>query len=428
MLKATCFNFGVKRSFTVRYFTTKGDNQTSQPALIEKTFQQLMDEQLNHYPKKDMFRSVNEDKKWTFHDSNRHFNALASGSVEAAKQKPILTALALRSEALGCLYASARANFLWAQMNPILKKETVLEALKKINPAVFICSPKVHKTVQLNGIYETFPDLPEMFYPYENQNYPNLKQVFHTSKKDLEKMYNFRNLLVYGQPYNLMFYEHTPKATNVLLITDDNKYVSLNQHIILNNANFVGQRAKLNSEDIALTTLSMHEAFGITLNLGLPLTLKVKIAWASELFDREAVTNALETEFCTALIAHPEEVVSVFNLMDKTKIPRFKKILAVASPDHPADLAELERISHEFGVSVTVSYGTNETGGFITATNPNEFNSLGTALDHTEIKVGSNGNLLVKGFNLSEESAKQATNGFFDTGVKAKINNGNLNI
>ncbi|MFT4645448.1 MAG: long-chain acyl-CoA synthetase [Planctomycetota bacterium] len=139
-------------------------------------------------------------------------------------------------------------------------------------------------------------------------------------------------------------------------------------------------------------------------------------------------------------------VPSLFNLKfkiaDKLVLSKIKEALGgniKIMPCGGAPLSvEIFRFFHALGVNVKLGYGLTETSATSTlsADKNINFKSSGKTLHGTEIKIGPNNEIFVKGggvmrgyYNKPEETAKVFEDGWFKTGDAGKIDvNGNLII
>jgi len=229
------------------------------------------------------------------------------------------------------------------------------------------------------------------------------------------------------------------------------KKITLSPHNILNTGYLVGHISGLNEEDILCTTLNIDKAAGLSLGMALALTRNLKLVWASEAFDAQKVSDALASEYCTVLVAQPNELEELVKngICDNYTLSALKKVIVVSSPGNLPDPEMLRSIKYNLKVSIFVTFGTNETGGVITTIDSNsnfEQNVVGKPLPHTEIQIvdgegksvpiNTEGQLVVKGFNITngfrndpELTAKKIKNGYLQTGISAKLDaNKNLVI
>eukprot|EP01128_Nolandella_sp_AFSM9_P012659 TRINITY_DN948_c0_g2_i1.p1 TRINITY_DN948_c0_g2~~TRINITY_DN948_c0_g2_i1.p1 ORF type:complete len:446 (-),score=117.78 TRINITY_DN948_c0_g2_i1:51-1388(-) len=375
------------------------------PPLLTKTYEELLHEQVKAYPHKHLFVSVNEDRKWSYAESDRHFNALAYGLAESGGKAPFATALPLNSENFVSQAAAARLNSPWTVL-PLNSLAPQLEAqLKHVNPGTLIWPAKVHKNVQLDEIYDLFPyfldgPLAHKHIPLTDARFPNLRHVVQTSKQDLDGMYRLPDLLTYNDPNSIKNNANNyPRDAHIVTIVDEElNSVKLSHQAILNVGSFVGSSAGVTEEDRICTTIGPYDASGMALGLGLTLAHKATLVWGAEMFDASKTMEAAISFHCTVIVARAHELADLRNAGEWPK--ELKKVIAVASPSSPVDFAEVAAIE-ALGVNVTIAYGVNETTGIFAVTDAKSAKgSVGKALPHSSVS-DKGGKLVVEGFNVS---------------------------
>eukprot|EP01125_Pyxidicula_operculata_P000265 TRINITY_DN10341_c0_g1_i1.p1 TRINITY_DN10341_c0_g1~~TRINITY_DN10341_c0_g1_i1.p1 ORF type:complete len:476 (-),score=114.80 TRINITY_DN10341_c0_g1_i1:35-1462(-) len=440
------------------------------PKLIEKTYTDLMEEQIEKYPHKDFARCVNEDFRWTFAQAGRHQDALAAGLLESSGPTgaSFATALPLRSETVIAQVATAKINKTWVPLKPGAKAAELIDQLKVTNPGVLVWPPKFHKTVQLDEIYEVFPYFNSVSRQYQirDPRFPSLWYILQNSRQPLHGLIKFNDILVYHNKLSVTRAESALSQQqalhnhNVVFLNSQLQEVTHNQYNFVNTSNLVGELTGITEEDIIYSTLQPYTSVGLSLGVALTITRKGKFVWASELFDVEKVTSALGAEYVTTLVAHPEEFHEILNFVKSSKskvdTTKLKRVIIAATENNPLTSSQynylelIQGVKSVLGVKdVFVTFGTQETGGVISIyQHHNEHDSLnhqlvGTPLPHTEVQVvdgnmkpvpvGQPGQLLVKGFNTCGFKNDQLRNskydkkGFLLTGVKAVLTNVNNN-
>jgi len=153
----------------------------------------------------------------------------------------------------------------------------------------------------------------------------------------LTGQYAYKDILVYSPSKKYLEKsekKETPERIGTVVLTNDLKQCGLTQHTIINTGYLVGKNSKLNEEDIVITTIPNHYSVGLSLGLGLSLSLKPILIFPSDVFNPEKTLSALVSEYCTAIIAFPEELNSLFNSKDyltkyKSKIKKLKRVIIV---------------------------------------------------------------------------------------------------
>eukprot|EP01123_Difflugia_compressa_P013086 TRINITY_DN5872_c0_g1_i1.p1 TRINITY_DN5872_c0_g1~~TRINITY_DN5872_c0_g1_i1.p1 ORF type:complete len:409 (+),score=69.67 TRINITY_DN5872_c0_g1_i1:54-1229(+) len=389
---------------------------------------------------------------------------MASGITELpASKHGVAIALPTRSEGLILQLASSRAYLPCYLLEPTDQAVVLEKQLQILNPGILIAHESFLGESQLEMYGQIFPHFSKYneAIPINDVRFPNLRHVLLYSKRETFPIPNVQ-ILLNSLPDFLLKRDYKFKGTPSTNITTTfiNKQfqeVTITEHSILNTANAVGSIGSLNEEDIVLTTLPPYRTVGLSLGLGLALTQKVKFVWCSEVFDADATVAALTNEYCTVLISQPDELDIIIDKYDvsqqkqrnKSKQNSLKKIFIITTPGNLHSPQLITRLKERFDkVSITVTFGTDDTSGVITTSQyHHEGGSThqGKPLPNTEIQivdsngkevpVGTCGELLVKGFNVptyrdpSMIKQKFLQNGYFQTGVTAKLdNNHNLVI
>jgi len=344
--------------------------------------------------------------------------------------------------------AAARADKSVFFLEPTLKAKELEEALKIADPGSFVFQPKIQKTVQLEEIYKVFPFLEDADdgTVLNDTRFPNLRNIFHTSKTKLNGLTWFKDLPLYDvtdpiKKISTTINVHSPKT---FILNKEKKAVSLSQYNIINTGYLTGLNIGANPEDYVLSSIPLHFSPGLSLGAGLVLSQQAKFIFCSDLFDAEETAGALKIEGASLFVGFPQHFEKILKL--KTKFPTLKKAIVVTMPDYLPNPNLLQRIKNDLELEVvSLTFGTQETGGVISQS-VNNFspNYVGKPLPFTKIKIvdqkgtpvsaGKSGELLVQGFNVMsgykndvESTNKKITSGFLRTGVKAKLdNNGNI--
>jgi len=433
-----------------RLYSTQANGEV-QPQLLNKTYQQLIEEQLKSYPHKDVMRSIQEDYRWTFADVLKHQDSVAAGILDwTTKREPYAVSLPLRAEAIMSQLGTARAVVPLALLKPGVEDEVLESQLKAVNPSLFVWPARIHKTVQLDQIYRLFPRLNHYpsTVPIYDKRFPALRFILQLSRQDLDGLYAYGDSLLPGvkEGVNRVAKDNLPSNPNTIIVNDEYKQVLFSQHNLINTGYLTGHRAGLNEEDIVLTTLQPSTTAGLSLGVGLALSHKLKLVWGHELFEEEATLSDLESDYCTVLLIQPNNLQRLLNKLNTKNLPtNLRKIIVVSSPGDLPTENLLTQVREKIGAKVMVAFGTNETGGVITTTSfecPDVLNLVGKALPHTHIQIvdkngkqlpaDTPGELTVKGFNVTsgflndpEYTNKKIKNGYLQTGITAKIDQNN---
>jgi len=402
------------------------------PALLQTTYHQILTDQVNVYGHKTCFsfRHTEEEHTYSYKEILKHQDAVAGGMIESGGRPGTVTAVALplRVETFMSQLGTARANWLWAPLQPGSPAQTLvnqLKALKGGNVGQVIWPAKVHKTVQLDEIYEAFPSLEEHNRNMQmcDRRFPNLRQIVHTAKTELQGLTGYKDGLAYHNkhPLNVIARTIDPKSPNTIVLNANNEPALLSQFNLINLGYLTGKKLGVTEEDIICTTVQVNTAGGLALGVGMTLAHRAKLVYSSEVFDASELLGTLNEEFCTTLVATPSDLESFYATVPK--VPTLNKVLIVASPDNLPSSTLFNTIAASGVKSVALVFGTYRT--LISMTDVNSFTpgSIGTAFPHTQVKIvdgkgntvpqGTTGSLVVSGFNVEGEEV--------NTGIQAQL-------
>lgn len=172
---------------------------------------------------------------------------------------------------------------------------------------------------------------------------------------------------------------------------------------LINNAQLIGSKMHLTPADVLCCPPPLFHCFGLVIGFLSTFCYGSSIVFPSDVFDPNAVLDAIEMEGCTALHGVPTMFIAELdaNKSRKRKMNTLRTGVAAGSAVPAALLMKLEK---EMGISgLLICYGMTETSPvtFMTSiddTKERKLKTLGKVMPHTMAKVvDSHGRLLPRG-------------------------------
>jgi fatty-acyl-CoA synthase len=243
----------------------------------------------------------------------------------------------------------------------------------------------------------------------------------------------------------------SPSNVSSLIVTPDIKLVGLTQSAIINTGLLIGKSLNIKDEDNVISTLPPHLSVAQAVNVGMTLSAKNNLTIIDEAFNANKAVESIHLEGATAFIGlaeHFEQLLQNENLArTQPKFKRLSKVAIVVVPGSQVSSSIGDLVAQTQSKlkidNVQVIFSIQQSAGAILQGTGNELN----VFPHVEVKVvdgsgkvapvGTEGELLVKGFNVVKEYLNDAENtkqgfdkdGFVKTGVTAKVNsNGSVSL
>lgn len=399
--------------------------------IMNFTFQQLLDKQVEAYPFRDTYESEIEDLKWTTKDLIKHIRATYGGlhALSGRKSVTYTTALPLRAEVLTGLLGSARAGKMFASIQPAITEKLLYETkknnknnlffprqdLNSMSTETLLFCPKYGNKNQLEDFYNVFPWMlythPMAILPLNEKKVPHLLRIYHTAKKVLNGISMTKTMLSYDyQDYNFKRKGTIPQITfdapYSLLFNNQEKVVALSQYNLINTANSVAKAINLTQSDSVINTLQPYTASGQTLGLMLPLVSRSKIVVPYEVPSLKVslILEAIPKHGCNTLIAN----IEVWNLLLKTsdtkQLKNFRekiKKAVIVADDQVLDSGFIDSIREFFSLeNLHVIQGIPETSGALLVDGKPIPNVNIKLIDPSTGKESSSGIIYVDGVNV----------------------------
>ncbi|KAG9956765.1 long-chain fatty-acid-CoA ligase, partial [Aureobasidium melanogenum] len=199
--------------------------------------------------------------------------------------------------------------------------------------------------------------------------------------------------------------------------TGNPKASMLSHRNIINNAQLIGDRMALTSQDIICSPPPLFHCFGLVLGMLACITHGSTFVLPCPTFKADLVVNHLVAYSCTGLLGVPTMLISVLEEHEKRGSPPLVLRTGIAA-GASVPRAVVERMRSKFGFQEFINvYGMTETApaSFTTSmSDPLEkkLTTVGTILPHTGAKVvdqqgkvlrrGERGELCTSGYNLQK--------------------------
>lgn len=339
---------------------------------LEKTYSDLIQQQLDLYPHKDIFSEYSVGH-FQYNRLDLHSVALAAGLSEIlgkSKNTSYTVSAPICVESLVGQIAAPIAGKMFGAIDYHLRGSQVLKSLQSTKAGVFLFSHKADNITRVEDIYEVFDYLRQKDYSdgsYINDyRVPDLRVIVQNSLEEHNGLVLHSALLNYTpQPILL---KHPLKFNDIssLFVSEDFNTTSLSQYNIINTGNVVGELLGITPDDIVLSTLPLYRAVGQSLGLGLALARRSKLVYPSGHMDSMVVLDALAAHKCTSMFSTQNDWKTFIENTSsaKKKFKDLKQAVVVLNSNEVEDSQLLNKIAEFTGVSnVHVVRGTDETSG-----------------------------------------------------------------
>lgn len=283
--------------------------------------------------------------------------------------------------------------------------------LNKTAAALFLFSPKVGKTTNLNAIYEVFPRIqpfaPQAVPPLMDKRVPKMEYILHTAKRPLVGMIPHLDILAYHYYEELIREGHSFAAEDVsTLVLSEDRVVALSQFNLLNTANSMGAALGITSNDAVLNALLPYDSVGLTAGLLMPITRRAKMVVSSDVPSQDIprIHESIAQHGVNTMVGNSELWTAILTSAQPAQAAKFAaqiKAAVVVCGNKPVEESLVQGIKSTLGVpTVHVTHGTDTTSGVALIN--------GRAIPNTQIKLidstgkdsTSSGFIAVKGVNV----------------------------
>jgi len=328
-----------------------------------------LEEKTKKFEHKDILRSVPQTYKWTYIELKAHVDAFTNGllDMEFEPCSKILLGLHSTGENIVASIASASLGVKCINMDANYTQKSVLlaGALLFLRPKALLFSPLV---AEPSVIKTLFPELSRALYgwPIENEIFPFLKHLIHTSSRRIRGTYKYKDIIVPNSKFvNIPEARSKVSSSNVAFVhpkidLDPDplcQAVYFSHQEVLQTANFLAKKFELTVEDRVLHTLSLNSHIGQSLLWSCIGSGSVTVI-ASEVFDTERILRAIQNEMCTILVVEGSHLQ---NLLDYPKLKNinFSTLRSLFVVNPPSDFS-LDLFQQALGVKKIVSFSSED--------------------------------------------------------------------
>ncbi|KIJ63176.1 hypothetical protein HYDPIDRAFT_113780 [Hydnomerulius pinastri MD-312] len=394
---------------------------------------------------------------WDFQEFDRHINACARGLISLGVKKGDRVAVIMGNNSTYALlqWACASVGAILVTLNPAYRVNELVSTLNIAGVSHLFAVPRIRSSRYIRMLSDAFPDL-RYSTPGNIQaaSLPSLRSLivmdnigdpneYRKEIMDTKSVIDWRETLVWREDGSerrrvkeLIDSHQSDEVINLQFTsgtTGAPKAASLTHLNILNNGLGNGRCMHLTSKDVLCNVPPLFHCFGLVLGNLAAWSHGACIVYASEIYDPEAIVDAVVQEQCTALHGVPTHFLGVLadvkkrqEAGEKLDLSRLRTGIAAGSPI-PTDLMR-QLIDKLNLVDLTVAYGMTETSPVTFQTTPADpimkrVETVGKVQPHVRAKiinpegkivpVGTPGELCVTGYCLQkgywedEEQTKQ---------------------
>jgi fatty-acyl-CoA synthase len=322
-------------------------------------------------------------------------------------------------------YAAAKLGLILVNLNPAYRVTEIEFALNKAGCRALVLADRFKASDYMQMLRTLAPELASSVAgKLKAERLPNLEIVIQLGSESLRGVFRFDEISTLGKdvdrrllidaaarldcddPINIQFTSGT---------TGSPKGATLSHRNLLNSSYFTGRICGISSSDAICVPLPLYHVFGMAIGNLLAMLFGAKVVHPGEVFEPDAVLQAVEHERCTSLYGVPTMFIA------QLASPNFKQrdlsslrtgIIAGASV--PMEL--MRRVIADMGMEqVVIGYGMTETSATVMITSPADplerrVATVGRVVPHVEVKVvderseivprGQVGEICVRGYSI----------------------------
>lgn len=368
---------------------------------------------------------------WDFEEFDRHINALARGLLGMGVKKGDRVGVIMGNTSAYAMlqWACASVGAILVTVNPAYRIQELVDALKLVGVQHLFVVPRIKTSTYVRMLAEVFPEIRGQK-PGEIQiaELPELRNLVvidnvEEAREDLAKLHiksmvDWREVLMWRDDaresrilQEIMASLRNDDVTNLQFTSGTTglpKAVSLTHSNLLNNGLSIGRCMYLTDKDVLCNVPPLFHCFGLVLGNLAAWTHGACIVYPSEIFNPEAIVDAVVEEECTALHGVPTHFLGVLaevekrrQLGDEVDTTKLRTGIAAGSPI-PIDLMK-SLISKINLTDLTNAYGMTETSPVSFQTTPADpiekrVETVGKVQPHVKAKlIDSEGNIVPVG-------------------------------
>ncbi|HHH54229.1 MAG TPA: AMP-binding protein, partial [Bacteroidetes bacterium] len=378
---------------------------TCEKPLLGLTIGQMLDKITEKYPDNTALIVHHQKINWNYSQFHSKVMKVAKALLALNIKKGDRVGIWSHNNAEWVLlqFATAKIGAILVNINPSYRTHELKYALEKAGVSILFIQDKTKYMDYTGMIREVVPELDNTVKNEEikSLNLPDLKKIIRFHEEDIQGIMSWKSFLLlskniageevqkrqseldFDDPINIQFTSGT---------TGFPKGATLSHHNILNNGYFVGERMKITEDDKVIIPVPLYHCFGMVIgNLGC-VTHGAAMIYPSEMFDAEAVLNAVHKDRATVLHGVPTMFIAELNHPDFDKFD-LSSLRTGIMAGAPCPIEIMKQVKTKMHMKeVQIAYGMTETSPVSTQTKPGtpiekQVSTVGQVHPHLEIKI-----------------------------------------
>lgn len=374
-----------------------------EPPLLEMTIGEALDRAASEWPDGLALVSRRQNVRWTWSELARRTESVAAGllSIGMSRGDRIGIWSPNCAEWLITQLAAAKLGLILVTINPAYRLSELEYTLNKVGVKALVTADRFKSSDYAAMLEELAPEAqtsPEG--QLRSARLPHLKALI-TLGARRPGWIAFSDLL--SRPDRELSQAvaaasaslHPRDAINIQFTsgtTGAPKGATLSHRNILNNAYFVGLSMVLTAADRLCIPVPLYHCFGMVMGNLACLIHGAAMVYPSEVFEPDAVLEAIEGEGCTAIYGVPTMFIA---LLQHPEFDRFdvSTLRTGCMAGSPCPVEVMKQVVDRLGArDVTIAYGMTETSpvSFQTSTSDpleRRVSSIGRVQPHLEVKI-----------------------------------------
>ena len=352
--------------------------------LIGETISENLFKTVNKFPDNDALVCVQQGYRATYRQFWEQIETVAKSFLAISVKKGNRVAIWApnRFEWVLVQYATARIGAILVNINPSYRTSELAYVLGQSGASVLVSALSFKGSDYAAMVAEARvlnSELREVIYFDKDWN-DFIAKAKNVSTKQLNEI---EHILQFDDPINIQYTSGT---------TGFPKGVTLSHHNILNNGYFIGKRLLYTERDRVCIPVPFYHCFGMVIGNLCCTAHGACMVIPSESFDALSVLQTVERERCTSLYGVPTMFIAALQLpeFDNFDLTSLRTGVMAGSPCPIEVMKQVQTRMHI--PEMSICYGMTETSPVSTQTvigTPLEkqVSTVGTVMDHTEIKI-----------------------------------------
>ncbi len=353
--------------------------------LLGQTIGANLERTATEHPEREAFVSVHQGVRLTYAEFDAQVDRLARGLMAAGL--PIGDRVGIwspnRIEWALVQYATAKAGLILVNLNPAYRVHELRYALGQSGCKMLIAAAQTRTSDYRTMAGEVRGDLPDLrrCVFFDTDSWAEL--IASGESVDVDTLRERSAQLDPSDPINIQYTSGT---------TGFPKGATLSHHNILNNGYFVGEGCAITERDRICVPVPYYHCFGMVMGNLAATSHGACVVLPSELFEPQAVLEAVEAERCTALYGVPTMFIAELGLPDFSSYD-LSSLRTGIMAGAPCPIEVMRKVIESMHMSeVTICYGMTETSPVSTQTGAGDdlehrTATVGSVMPHVEIRV-----------------------------------------